>query len=398
MQRGFVIAETQKRILNMKIGLKVSLIGLLAFSLVPLAANAKGNGSAPKAMTENRQVKSPNQSRIAVAIRKFENKSNAPDEIVREVRTRIQQCVVGTMKFDVQDRERLKELLREQALAAAGVTNSEDADVPVVGKITPASYIVYGKVLFLGNDRHVGRAEGVASALTKTKIELEMKIVNCQTGGIMAMKTVVGHGIDRVIVFEGYKSSAGQGIHEAIDEASHAVADWLREVLACPAKVLKIDKAEITIDMNENEVKEGDVFDVIEDGGVMVDPENGTALEIDGKCVGRVVITRPGLQTSKAEPVDGGGFSLEKLDISKHTYKLRRVTKSALMKEAKRRARRAYVLDGLVHPKTEKTEDKTFFAWADYRDMTANPVEESLKAEQVGRCVISLLAEKYNSN
>lgn len=319
--------------------LKFSLMGLLSFSFVSFEANAKGNRSAPKAMTENRQVKSPNQSRIAVAIRKFENKSNAPDEIVREVRTRIQQCVVGTMKFDVQDRERLKELLREQALAAAGVTNSEDADVPVVGKITPASYIVYGKVLFFGNDRHVGRVEGVACALTKTKIELEVKVADCKTGNIMAIKTVVGQGMDRVIVSGESKSSTGQGIHEAIDEAGHVVADWLRDLL-CPAKVLKIDKAEITIDMNENEVKEGDLFDVIEDGGVMVDPENGTALEIDGKCVGRVVITRPGLQTSKAEPVDGGRLSIEKLDVSKHTYKLRRVTKTVLMKEAKKRARK----------------------------------------------------------
>lgn len=36
-------------------------------------------------------------------------------------------------------------------------------------------------------------------------------------------------------------------------------------------------------------------------------------------------------------------------------------------------------------------------AWADYRDMTAYPVEESLEAEQVGRCILSLLAEKANS-
>ena len=35
-------------------------------------------------------------------------------------------------------------------------------------------------------------------------------------------------------------------------------------------------------------------------------------------------------------------------------------------------------------------------AWADYRDMSDNPVEESLEAEQVGRCVVSLLAEKSN--
>lgn len=318
--------------------LKLSLIGLLAFSFVSFEANANGAGAAPKAMTENRRIKSPNLSRIVVAIRQFENKSNAPDEIAREVRTRIQQCVVGTMKFDVQDRERLRELLREQALAASGVTNSEDAAVPVAGKIKPASYIVYGRVLFFGNDRHVGRTEAVACALTKTKIELEVKIANCQTGNIMAMKTVVGYGVDRVIASGESKASVGQGSREAIDEAGHAVADWLRD-LVCPAKVLRVDKAEITIDMNENEVKEGDLFDVIKSGGVMVDPDSGAALEIDGKCIGRVVITRPGLQTSKAEPVDGGRLSIEKLDVSKHTYKLRRVTKTVLMKEARRRAR-----------------------------------------------------------
>ena len=36
-------------------------------------------------------------------------------------------------------------------------------------------------------------------------------------------------------------------------------------------------------------------------------------------------------------------------------------------------------------------------AWADYRDMTDSPVEKSLEAEQVGRCIISLLAEKADS-
>ena len=119
-------------------------------------------------------------------------------------------------------------------------------------------------------------------------------------------------------------------MRDAIDEASHVVADWLRDAFACPAKVLKVDKAEITIDMNENEVKEGDVFDVIEEGSVMVDSDSGAALEIDGNCIGRVVITRPGLQTSKAEPVDGGRLFLENIDVRKHAYRLRRVSKDAL--------------------------------------------------------------------
>ncbi|MBQ6340247.1 MAG: hypothetical protein IJI36_13995 [Kiritimatiellae bacterium] len=328
--------------MNAKNVLGLSLIGLLALSFVPYESCANDNGTVLKTKSENRCMKgkTPSSRRIVVAIRNFENKSNAPDEIAREVRTRIQQCIAGTMKFEVEDRERLKEILREQALlAASGVTNGEAADVPVADKIKPAAYIVYGKVLSYGEDKHVADFDGGAFAFVKSKIELEVMIVNCNIGNIMAMKTVVGHGTDKVMVSGGAKTSTGQGSRNAIDEAGHAVADWLREVLAYPAKVLRVDKAEITIDMNEDEVKEGDLFDVIAEGGVMVDPDSGVALEIDGKCIGRVVITRPGLQTSKAEPVDGGRLSLEKLDVSKHTYKLHRVTKTVLMKEARRRAR-----------------------------------------------------------
>ena len=253
----------------------------------------------------------------------------------------MQQCIAGTMKFHVQDRENLKALLREQALAVAGIADSEGAEVSAATKVEPAYYMVLGTVQSCRTDHSALKADGARYAFVKSTIELQVKILNVNSARILFIKTFWGHGMEKEIVSGGSKSSAGDGLREAIDEAAHAVADWLREVLACPAKVLRVDKAEITIDMNENEVKEGDLFDVIKSGGVMVDPDSGAALEIDGKCIGRVVITRPGLQTSKAEPVDGGRLSLEKLNVSKYDYKLRRVTKSALMKEAKRRAREA---------------------------------------------------------
>ena len=88
--------------MNAKNVLGLSLIGLLALSFVPYEACANDNGTVLKTKSENRctKGKTPSSRRIAVAIRQFENKSNAPDEIGREVRTRIQQCVVGTMKFE----------------------------------------------------------------------------------------------------------------------------------------------------------------------------------------------------------------------------------------------------------------------------------------------------------
>ena len=123
----------------------------------------------------------------------------------------------------------------------------------------------------------------------------------------------------------------------AIDEVCHAVADWLRDCFACPPKVLKIYDGEITVDLNENEVEEGDVFDVVDAKVLGKDEDTGAWLGFDGKTIGSVAITRTGLRTSNAIPLEGESLSLENLDISNHTYMLRRVSKDSLKKRLRRK-------------------------------------------------------------
>ena len=299
------------------------------------------DGVASKSKDTCSMEKSPTSSRFSIVIGKLENKSEMSDSALVELRSRMQQCIAGTMKFHVQDRKNLKALLREQALAVAGIADSEGAEVPAATKVEPAYYMVLGTVQSCRTDHSALKADGARYAFVKSTIELQVKILNVNSGRILSEKTFWGHGMEKEIVSGGSKSSAGDGLRDAIYEASHAVAAWLRDVSECPPRVLKVDKAEVTIDMNENEVKEGDVFDIIEEGGVLVDPDTGAFLGSVGKCIGRVVITRTGLQSSKAKPIDGGRLSLETLDTCKHTYKLRRVNKSALMNEAKRRARKS---------------------------------------------------------
>ena len=206
--------------MDTKIVLKLSLIGLLVFSF---AFYANGDKVAQKAKTENRNVKSSRPSRIAVAIGKFENRSNAPDEISRGIRTRIQQCVTSIKKFDVQEREKLKEAMKERQLVASGISNGTAANVSRVSIIRPVSYIIYGNVLSYSVDRHIGDSNSSASAFVKSTIELQVKIVNVNSARILSIKTFWGHGMEKEIVSGGSKSSAGDGLREAIDEAAHAV-------------------------------------------------------------------------------------------------------------------------------------------------------------------------------
>ena len=55
-----------------------------------------------------------------------------------------------------------------------------------------------------------------------------------------------GCGTDKTMATAEFKSSTGQGMRDAIDEACHLAADALRDV-AYPAKVIKVGKKDITI-------------------------------------------------------------------------------------------------------------------------------------------------------
>lgn len=323
--------------------LKLSLMGLLAFSFVTTTAYAKDSddddteeaASPKKSKKSKKKAKKQEATRMFVAIEKFANKSDAPDSLFETIRSRVQQCVVGARKFEVVELEQLNAAMSSQKLVAKGLADGEDADAPEAGKIKAASYIVYGTVLYCGKDEAGGVTEGIASAVSRSKVELQIKITNGETGKILTEKSAIGYGVDKAMATDEFKSSSGQGMRDAIDEASHMAADALRDV-AYPAKVVRVGKTGITVNMTNEEVKEDDVFDLIEAEDLGIDKDTGAWLGFDGDDVGRVVITRTGPQTSKAVPAEGSDIDLDDLDIDENMYILRRVSKVTLKKEAKK--------------------------------------------------------------
>ena len=279
-----------------------------------------------------RKRKTSEATRMFVAIAKFENKSNAPDSVFESLRARVQQCVEGARKFEVVHREQIKAAMREPVLATSGVTGVEDAGASEAGKMKVAGFIIYGNILYCGTLMSGGKSEGVASAVVKSKVELQIKIADAETGKILAVKSAIGLGIDKIIATEGYQSATNQGMRDAIDEACHMAADALRDV-AYPAKVVRVGKKDVTINMTSEEVKEEDVFDLIEADEPLTDPDTGAFLGFDGDDVGRVTITRTGPQTSRARPV--GDLSLDDIDLDEHTYILRRVSKTRMETESR---------------------------------------------------------------
>ena len=275
-------------------------------------------------------------TRMIVDINKFENKSDVHDSVFATLRARVRQCVLGARKFEVIDLEQLASSMSSNLeLVAASILNDEDTTAPEAGKMKVASYMVDCTVLYCGKDKSVSVSDGVASVDVVSKVELQVKITNGETGKILTEKSVIGYGIDKVLSTQGSSSSTGQGMRDAIDEAAHMAADALRE-LAYPAKIISVSDEDVIINMTDEEVKEGDVFDVVDTKDLGNDEDTGAWLGYGGKTIGRVRVESTGAQTSNAEPTrdkKGRMLDLERLDTDEHMYILRRVSKQKLKHE-----------------------------------------------------------------
>lgn len=306
--------------------------------------SGKGANSEETVPNESNAVKdknnAPEATRLTVSIGKVKSKCVASDSVLEAISDRLRQYIVGARKFEVMDREHIKELLKMQMLAAGSMSGGEEAEAPVSGKIKTVSYVIYVTVLDCGVEKPGAKSSGGDLVAFKSRVEIEFKIINCNTGSILAEKTATGFGVDRVGAASGSKAPIGRGMRDAINEACRIAADAFRD-LACPAKIVKVGNNDVTINMTDEEVQEGDAFDVIESDEPVVDQDTGAFLDFDGDTVGRIFVTRPGLQTSRATPAEGGKLDIKSLDTDKHTYLLRRVSKTTLMKEKRRRAMRS---------------------------------------------------------
>lgn len=339
---------------------KIKLLGFGAlavmFAFEPAFAKHHSEDADGEEVASARKSKSGGQpavSRMYVAIDKFDNKAGVDANQFNTVRTRIQQAVVGTRKFEVLEREQMKQALSEQTLIAAGMTDGEDPDAPKAGKMKAAGYVIYGNILFYGVDQSQASAGGAGSASMRTKVELQVKITNAENGKVLAVKSIIGIGTETRIATATSSSSGNikeQCERAAVAEAAHYVVDALRDV-AYPAKIVRISKSEeeVTINMTNEEVAEGDQFDVYEIGEEMIDEDTGVSLGSEGDRVGRIEVTRCTAKISYGEPVDYIRVSKKKgtkkvesdLEDMKVGYILRRVSKDTLDKEARAEKKQA---------------------------------------------------------
>ena len=244
------------------------------------------------------------QPKKVVAIDEFDpvDGSGATKENVALLRSYITDGVINCRKFSLVERDELKKLAKEQALADAGATE----DGPESNNLKAAKYLVYGKIL----KSYVKDLSRDGYNVRKGTVELQIRFTNAETGKMLGVKTVEATDV-KGVVGGGDGTQLGKESNDvALKKAAYDVVNLLVD-LAYPTKILDVDTDEgiLMVNMTMEQCKQGEEFDVFKLGCELVDPDTGESLGRSEKNVGKVVVSRPGPKMSECKVVAGSDIS-----------------------------------------------------------------------------------------
>lgn len=226
---------------------------------------------------------------------------------LEELQTRVLGNVVSSRKYEVVERDKLAEVQKELRLVDAGMTEGEG---PESNRLKAAGYIIYGNVIQCRGYKKAGALLGgsVAERYYGT-VELQIRIANITTGRILAAKTIEVKKDQGNLQFNGVANTMDlkrEVMVEAIKEAAQEVVFKLNDV-AFPVYVVSANARTVTGNVTEEQVKEGEVWEVFVLGDALKDPQTGDDLGFDEELLTTVRVSRPGAKTTKFEYCDEKG-------------------------------------------------------------------------------------------
>jgi curli biogenesis system outer membrane secretion channel CsgG len=260
-----------------------------------------------------------------VAVMNFENKaqyggwrigSGAADILTTEL--------VKVGKFDMFERERLQNVIKEQNLGASGRVDPSTA--ARIGKIIGVKYIITGAVTEYGQSRSGGGGGGVNVGKVGYRSTVDVRMVDAVTGKIIFADTGSGSKSSlnvRVFGFGGGESfnqkHATEAMREAIKQLTKKIAALdLRKATAAPGditadKALIADVYNNTITINKGKnagFATGQTLTIKRKGRVIKDPSTGRVLKVRYRTVGKIKLTSVEDSFAEGSVISGSGFQV----------------------------------------------------------------------------------------
>jgi curli biogenesis system outer membrane secretion channel CsgG len=268
-----------------------------------------------------------------VAVVDFEDRAHYGYDIGKGVADMLVTALVESKKFMVIERTELEQVLNEQGLGQSGLVTPQSA--AKVGQLLGAEMLVTGSVTEFGEKESkvgggLGRLGGLNVGVSKKKarVAVDVRLVNVNTGEIVAAKSAVGEdastGLDNVgvndIDFHNTdtwdNTQLGKASREAIEQCVEYITEGMESV-PWVGKIIKAgdDGSIIMKPGSKGGVKPGMVFKVYRPGEELIDPDTGLSLGSEETMIGEIQVTGDLAEGKAAKAIVKSGMGFQAADI-----------------------------------------------------------------------------------
>lgn len=220
-------------------------------------------------------------------------------------------ALVKTRKFEVIERDRMAEILKEQGLSMEGIAKGGYQGDNF--NLSGVDYIITGAITEYGETEKKMAVVGFSTSKRVASMAVDIRILDVQSGSIAIAETVRAEkkGSNSLNV-QGFASggdnSSGGLIGAVMRETSTNVANLIVSSIY-PVKVVAITKggSEVMLNYGSGFLKEGNILEIFSQGEVFVDPDTGEKLGSEEELIGKIAVYNTQAKFSKAKVTEGKG-------------------------------------------------------------------------------------------
>jgi len=219
-------------------------------------------------------------------------------------------ALVKTRKFDVIERDRMAEILKEQGLSLEGVARGGYAGDGF--NLKGVDYIITGAITEYGETAKAMEVAGFSTGKRIASMAVDIRVLDVESGSIGFADTVraetKGSNSLNVKGFStGGDNSSGALLGKVMRDTSKNITNLIVSTIY-PIKVVAVTKkGDVMLNYGNGYLQEGYELEIFSQGESFVDPDTGEELGSEEELIGKVSIFSAQAKFSKAKVMDGKG-------------------------------------------------------------------------------------------
>jgi curli biogenesis system outer membrane secretion channel CsgG len=217
-------------------------------------------------------------------------------------------ALVKTQKFDVIERDRMAEILKEQGLSMEGFANGgyDGSSFSLQG----VDYILTGAITEFGESSQTFKVTGLSSGKRLATMAVDVRVLDVSNGSIGFAETVEstvqsGSSLSLKGFTSGNNGSSGALLGDVMRLTATDVTNLVVTNIY-PIRVISVTKSEtVMLNYGDGLLAKGDALKVFSIGEQLIDPDTGEVLGSEEELIATLEVTSAQSKFSKAIVVEG---------------------------------------------------------------------------------------------